>query len=114
MKLSEIDCSKVKNLEDIQGRGTVDKTGKHKGTDRKKVSCMQKYYLDEYGNEKPKNEIKSMINNYYKKYKNDEDFYKALCECCQLKLRGFIGIKGSDEWEKLYNCLEKKGYKKSN
>ena len=113
MKLSDIDCSKVKDLDGIQGNGSIDETGKYKGIDKTKVSCMQKYYLDEEGNKKTANELKTMIKRHYNEYADDEDFYKALCTCCQLKDKGFPNIQGSNQWEKLYNCLEKKGYKKS-
>ncbi|XPV67768.1 MAG: hypothetical protein ACNI25_10620 [Halarcobacter sp.] len=113
MALSEIDCSKVKNLGDIQGSGTIDQTGENKGIDKGKVACMQKYYLDDKKNKKEANEIKMMISKYYKKYEADENFYKALCNCCQEKVKGFPGIEGSNQWEKLYKCLSNKGYKKS-
>jgi hypothetical protein len=112
MKLSEINCNNASSLDDIQGRGTVDKNGDNKGIDKKKVACMQKYYLDKEGNKKPANELKRMIKKYYEQYEDDEDFYKALCECCQLKLKGFVDFEGANEWEKLYACLESKGFDK--
>lgn len=113
MKLSEINCEKVKNLDGIQGDGTTDKTGKYKGIDKNKVSCMQKYYLDENGKKHDANELKMMIANHYKKFENDEKFYQALCDCCQEKEKDFPGITGDNQWEKLYKCLENKGFKKS-
>lgn len=112
MSLSNIDCSKVKNLDDIQGDGTVDQTGENKGIDKGKVACLQKYYLDDKKNKKEANEMKLMINKYYKNYESDEEFYQALCSCCQEKLKGFPGIEGDNQWEKLYKCLESKGYAK--
>ena len=113
MTLSEIDCKKVKNLDGIQGEGTIDQTGKNKGIDKEKVSCMQKYYLDDKKNKQEANELKSMINRHYKNYESNVDFYKALCSCCQEKVKGFPGITGDNQWEKLYKCLDNKGYKKS-
>ncbi len=113
MKLSEINCDEAISLDDIQETGTTDKNSGNKGLDKKKVACMQKYYLDENGKKQPANELKRMIKKYYEIYENDEDFYKALCECCQLKVKGFIGFEGANEWEKLYACLEDKGYLKA-
>ncbi len=113
MKLSEINCNDVISLDDIQGAGTTDKNSGNKGLDKKKVACMQKYYLDENGKKQPANELKRMIKKYYEIYENDEDFYKALCECCQLKVKGFIGFEEANEWEKLYACLEDKGFHKA-
>ncbi len=113
MKLTDIKCSEVKDLDGIQHEGSIDKTGKYKGIDKKKVSCMQKYYLDEKGNKKEANELKTMINNHYKPYQDDEEFYKVLCQCCQLKVQGFPNIEGNNQWEKLYKCLSNKGYEKS-
>jgi len=113
MKLSAKDCNKVKNLDDLQGKGTTDETGKYKSIDKVKVACLQKYYLDENKEKKEANEMKTMIRNHYKKYSDKEDFYKALCECCQLKVKGFPDIEGDDQWDKFYKCLENKGYKKS-
>lgn len=112
MKLSEINCDSATSLDDIQGMGSTDKTGDNKGVDKTKVACMQKYYLDNDGNKRPANELKGMIKKYYEIYEDDEEFYKALCECCQLKEKGFVDFKGANQWKKLYACLEEKGFYK--
>jgi hypothetical protein len=113
MKLSEINCDEAISLDDIQGIGSTDKNSGNKGLDKKKVACMQKYYLDEDGKKQPANELKRMIKKYYKTYEDDENFYKVLCECCQLKEKGFVDFEGTNQWEKLYACLEDKGYSKT-
>ena len=86
ISLKDLDCDKVRKLEDIQNEGKyVDPSGKNNPTDRKFVSCLQTHYKDKFGIEEEYNELEYIIDTHFKEYKGDEFLYKVLCECCKEK-----------------------------
>lgn len=86
MALKDLDCDKVRKLEDIQNEGKyIDPSGMNNPRDKKLVSCLQTHYKDNLGIEQEYNELEYIIDEHFKDKKNDPSLYKALCECCKEK-----------------------------
>ena len=85
MSLKDLDCDKVRKLEDIQNEGEyIDRSGQNNPRDSKLVSCLQTHYKGRLGIEEY-NELEYIIDTHFKEYKEDEILYKALCVCCKEK-----------------------------
>ena len=85
MSLKDLDCDKVRKLEDIQNEGEyIDRSGHNNPRDSKLVSCLQTHYKGRLGIEEY-NELEYIIDTHFKEYKEDEILYKALCVCCKEK-----------------------------
>ncbi len=85
MSLKELDCDKVRKLEDIQNEGKyIDPSGQNNPRDSKLISCLQTHYKGILGIEEY-NELEYIIDKHFRKYKEDEILYKALCVCCKEK-----------------------------
>jgi hypothetical protein len=85
MSLKDLDCDKVRKLEDIQNEGNyIDPSGKNNPRDAKLVSCLQTHYKGRLGIEEY-NELEYIIDIHFSEYKKDDILYKALCECCKEK-----------------------------
>jgi hypothetical protein len=85
MSLKDLDCDKVKKLEDIQNEGEyIDPSGQNNPRDSKLVSCLQTHYKGILGIEEY-NELEHIIDTHFKEYKRDDFLYKALCVCCKEK-----------------------------
>jgi len=85
MSLKDLDCNKVKKLEDIQNEGKyIVPSGQNNPRDSKLVSCLQTHYKGRLGIEEY-NELEYIIDTHFKEYKEDEFLYKALCGCCKEK-----------------------------
>ena len=104
--LKDLECKNVKNLKDIQGEGIEDTSNKNKPRDRKLVSCLQR---GDY------NELKDKIDKYYSDYKEDEEFYQAICKFCKKKSdkKFLYSLNGNTKWKKLYDYLYNKGFIKN-
>ena len=85
MSLKDLDCDKVRKLEDIQNEGEyIDPSGQNNPRDSKLVSCLQTHYKGRLGIEEY-NELEYIIDKYFREYKEDDILYKALCVCCKEK-----------------------------
>ncbi|WP_209000021.1 hypothetical protein [Aliarcobacter cryaerophilus] len=85
MSLKDLDCDKVRKLEDIQNEGEyIDRSGQNNPRDSKLVSCLQTHYKGRLGMEEY-NELEYIIDIHFSEYKKDDILYKALCECCKEK-----------------------------
>lgn len=113
MALKDLDCDKVRKLEDIQTEGKyIDPSGKNNPIDKKLVSCLQTHYKDKLGIEQEYNELEYIIDNHFADKKNDPSLYKALCECCKEKetykksehIRDIL----STERSRFVECVEKR------
>lgn len=110
----DINCENVKKLSDLQIGKVVDNNGGNKYGDSLKVSCRQTHYRAKDGTSKPANELHEMIEDHYKTYENNSDFYKALCKCCQKKQKNARKLADIlfTERERFNNCLKKFGFLK--
>ena len=85
MSLKDLDCDKVRKLEDIQNEGEyIDPSGQNNPRDSKLVSCLQTHYKGRLGIEEY-NELEYIIDKHFREYKEDDILYKALCVCCKEK-----------------------------
>ena len=79
MSLKDLDCQKVRKLEDIQNEGKyIDPSGQNNPRDKKLVSCLQTHYKNKFGTEEEYNELEYIIDEYFSDKKNDPSDRKSV------------------------------------
>ncbi|RLA76936.1 MAG: hypothetical protein DRG78_18195 [Epsilonproteobacteria bacterium] len=111
MSIKSLNCEEVNELSDIQEKKVVDSKGGNKSTDAKFVSCLQTHAKDKNGNVSEVNELKYIIDTYFKEHKDNPELYKALCKCCKEKEEPVSDLDklingNKTEREEFMECLE--------
>lgn len=105
MSLKDLNCDEVSSIADIQEAGSyIDQTGENDGSDKNRVSCLQKQYKDKNGNLKPYNELKEFMKKHFPSDIDNilEDIYTKVCKCCKEKGKEVWS------WDKLKKCIDEK------